>query len=359
MKNKILVFVVALIVTAFFNINKLSAQTFSPSANNKGYIYIDSYNSKEYNYIMEFFLGMNGKIEYENWSLQVRAKNPIMNDGGNSIELASIFSIRLRNINNAPFLEQNAIDKKFKPLKFENIDIIQKSVTPLSVDQRQYKQYIFDFDILVSDILVAGESYLSTKISENKYYHLDLIFSVYGYKNGVKILEPLAVAEARVDVKNYPNNGNPPPGVINFGFEVNANASLDFTSPEHYTRQVENDLSNSWVKVTSKNSGYVIKVKTNTPNFELIRNDSGVSGDTTIPVNVVNVEMQSAGSGASQGAKPLSSTVDAQTLFIGTKNKNTQKLPVRYFIRKTEAEKLATKTSGEYKAILTYTLEPN
>ena len=129
-------------------------------------------------------------------------------------------------------------------------------------------------------------------------------------------------------------------------------------SPEQYTREVGNDPNNSWINVISKNSGYVINVKTNNPNFELIRNDSGVSGDATIPVNVVNVEMQSAGSGTSQGAKTLSST-NAQTLFIGTQNNNPQKLPVRYFITKTEAEKLATKTSGEYRAILTYTLEPN
>ena len=349
MKNKILLFIITFIAFTHVSVNKLSAQdglydlTVPPI-----YLDIDANQDREVRKTFEFTIDFynGGRSLIQEVDLYVRLNEDIANGIGAVIDPSKI-KIELREVLEGP--------RKNQLNKYPTILLSKQSQKIVEGRWSGFgrpalsaggDRWTFSLDLVIDK--------KDLKELENGIYPLNLDFKfdveVYWFIVDNRRYSSTANSYGQINVINY---------APSFGLEVNANATLDFTSPEHYTRQVENDLSNSWVKVTSKNSGYVIKVKTNTPNFELIRNDSGVSGDTTIPVNVVNVEMQSAGSGASQGAKPLSSTVDAQTLFIGTKNKNTQKLPVRYFIRKTEAEKLATKTSGEYKAILTYTLEPN
>ena len=344
MKNRILVFIVAFVSIILFSTEKLSAQVTSES--NSSWIGLSSYNGSITVNAFRFSINIKGEnINYPNWSLVVRANSPITNSEGKIFDPSKI-SIRINEVTGGPSLTELGANQTPIPLSFNDKYIINRSSFPLKNGKGEYyKKYTFDFDIII-----AGGSYLEN-LKTYKQYLLSLTFSVLGANDKV-------VTESSPSVKMQIYPDDTPPSGPEFGFEVNANATLNFNTPEQYTRQVENNPINSWVNVTSKNSGYVIKVKANNPNFELIRNDSGVSGDATIPVNVVNVEMQSAGSGTSQGAKTLSSTT-AQTLFIGTKNNNPQKLPVRYFITKTEAEKLATKKSGEYRTILTYTLETN
>ena len=349
MRNRILVFVIAFVTIVLFNINQLSAQGISATANNTGWINVTSYNGKIQENIFYLRINIDDKVKYPNWSLKVRANSVIKNSENKIIDPSKI-SIRLNRIENGPTIGEIGVSTNPIPLSLSDKFIFEKSNIPLerNLQYSSNNQWVFAFDIIV-----VGDEGLNYMDALKGYddFMLNLTFTVIAANKSI-LTEPSAGVLLRI----YPQDT--PPSGPEFGFEVNANATLNFNTPEQYTRQVENNPINSWVNVTSKNSGYVIKVKTNNPNFELIRNDSGVSGDATIPVNVVNVEMQSAGSGTSQGAKTLSSTT-AQTLFIGTKNNNPQKLPVRYFITKTEAEKLATKTSGEYKAILTYTLEPN
>ena len=349
MRNRILVFVVAFVAIGLFSIDKLAAQVTSQAY--KEWIRLDSYKgsiTKEaFKYIVHIQAENKKELEYKDWSMQVRVNNSIVNSEGKTIDPSRI-SIQLSRFESMPKgdpeLEDFEAIRTPVKLGFTDQYIIKKSDEDLESED-YYQQWLFFFDILIE-----GGAYLEEIMSWQSYL-LGLTFTIKDKRGNI-----ITEANDEIKMQIYPEDISP--SGPEFGFEVNANATLDFNTPEHYTRQVENDPNNSWINVTSKKSGYVIKVKTNNSNFELIRNDSGVSGDATIPVDVVNVEMQSAGSGTSQGSKTLSSTT-AKTLFEGKKNKNTQKLPVRYFITKTEAEKLTTKTSGEYRAILTYTLEPN
>lgn len=349
MKNKTWVFVVAFIAIWIINKGQLSAQGISADAHNTGWIYVDSYSGKIVENIFYLRINIDDKVKYPNWSLKVRASSVIKNSENKIIDPSKI-SIRLNRIEQGPTIGEIGASTNPIPLSLSDKFIFEKSNITLerNLKYSSNNQWVFVFDIIV--VGDEGLNYMDALKGTND-YKLNLTFSIIAANKSV-----LAESSAGVDLRIYPQDT--PPSGPNFGFEVNANATLDFNTPEQYTREVGNDPNNSWVNVTSKNSSYVITVKANNPNFELIRNDSGVNGDATIPVNVVNVEMLSAGSGTSQGPKKLSSTT-AQTLFNGVKNNNTQKLPVRYFISKNEAEKLATKTSGEYRTILTYTLEPN
>lgn len=352
MKNRILVLLFVTVLIGLFNTQKLTAQI-SSIASRETWIDVDSYNGFIANTAFKYQINLNGvHLNYSNWYLAVSLDSPIINGEGRSID-PSKMSIRINYIKGlgstvAPTIHDLGIINTPKLLINNNAYIVENSnfILKTGGSHDNNKQYVFYFDIIVE----SGE-YLEKLKSWNK-YDMSLTFSVLASDKATVLTQNSVSTDFRI----YPTDT--PPSGPEFGFEVDASATLDFNTPEQYTRQVENDPNNSCINVTSKKSGYVIKVKANNPSFELIRNDSGVSGDATIPVDVVNVEMQSAGSGTSQGPKTLSSTT-AQTLFIGTENNNPQKLPVRYFIEKTESEKLATKTSGEYKAILTYTLEPN
>lgn len=351
MKSKISFIIVATIILGLSCVEQLSAQVSSHAYSE--WIRLDSYKGSVTKEAFKYQVDIqyeeddeSNELEYKDWSMQVRVNRTISNSEGKTIEPSKI-SIQLRKLETIPGgdPELEDFEAKRSPVKLSLSDeyIIKKSDEEIESDD-EYQQWLFFFDILIE-----GGDYLE-ELKSWKEYNLDLTFTIRDKRGGV-----ITEASNMIGMQIYPEDI--PPSGPQFGFEVNANASLDFTSPEHYTSQVENDPNNSWINVTSKKSGYVIKVKTNSPNFDLIRNDSGVSGDATIPVEVVNVEVESAGSGTSRGAKTLSST-KAKTLFKGEKNKKTQKLPVRYFITKTESEKLATKTSGQYKTILTYTLEP-
>ena len=343
MKNKTRIGVIVFIAIALFNINKLSAQAFPINlglyprniqvSNINGVIAKDVYT-------LDLQVPYGGNI-VESWSIAVRVTSPI-ELRGTEIPSEKI-GIRFNKIAGTGRISLGDVGVDNQTVYKLNHNTPISLINPIRTVLENNKKYEFHFDIIVE-----GGNYLAGLHPWEAY--------PFGLTFYITVGSQTSIIERNIDFRVSKIEGDNT--IPEFGFEVNANATLDFNTPEQYTRQVENNPINSWVNVTSKNSGYVIKVKTNNPNFELIRNDSGVSGDPTIPVNVVNVEMQSAGSGTSQGAKTLSST-NAQTLFIGTKNNNPQKLPVRYFITKTEAEKLATKTSGEYKAILTYTLEPN
>ena len=157
------------------------------------------------------------------------------------------------------------------------------------------------------------------------------------------------VATSSVNMRIFPT-GTPPSGP-EFGFEVNANATLNFTTPEDYTKQVENSPNSSWLKVTSKNTRYIVKVKTNSTDF------TGDKG--TIPVNVVSMKVDGPPNSASSAVPTVSLSNNEQVVFKGeATGTNPHLLDVRYFITKSEAEKLATKTPGQYTTTLTYTLSP-
>ena len=328
MKNKIWVFVVAFISIGLINIGQLSAQGITATANNTGWIDVNSYSGKIVENLFYLRIDIAENIKYSNWSLKVRSSSVIKNSENKTIDPSKI-SIRLNRIEQGPTIGQIGANTNPIPLSLSDKFIFEKSNIALerNLKYSSNHQWVFAFDIIV--VGDEGLNYMEVLKGYNDFM-LNLTFTVVAANKSV-----LAEPDAGVVLRIYPQDT--PPSGPNFGFEVNANATLDFNTPEQYTREVGNDPNNSWINVISKNSGYVINVKTNNPNFELIRNDSGVSGDATIPVNVVNVEMQSAGNGTSQGPKTLSSTI-AQTLFIGTQNNNPQKLPVRYFITNTEAQ---------------------
>ena len=353
MKNRILVLLFAVVSIGSLNTQKVSAQI-SSIASREYWIDVDSYNGFITNSAFKYQINLNGvDLNYSNWYLAVSVDSPITNGEGKTIDPSKI-SIRINDIKGlgktvAPTIPDLGIVNTPKLLINNNAYIVENSNFSLKTggDHDNNKQYVFYFDIIVE-----GGEYLEELKSWNKYF-LSLTFSVLASDKATVLTKH----SVNTDFRIYPKDT--PPSGPDFGFEVHADATLNFTAPEHYTKRVENELSNSWVNITSKNSGYVISVKASNPNFDLIENYSGVEGDSAIPVNMVNVKIDegSSGYGNTTGVKSLTSTA-AQTLFKGNKNKDPQKLPVRYFINKGNAEKLATKSPGVYTTTLMYTLTP-
>ena len=346
MKNRILVFVVAFVTIAFFHVNKLSAQAFPINlglyprniqvSNINGVIAKDVYT-------LDLQVPYGGNI-VESWSIAVRVTSPI-ELRGTEIPSEKI-GIRFNKIAGTGRISLGDVGVDNQTVYKLNHNTPISLINPIRTVLKNDKTYEFHFDIIVE-----GGNYLAGLHPWEDY--------PFGLTFYITVGSQTAIIEQGIDFRVSEIEGDNT--IPEFGFEVSANAILDFTSPEHFTMQVENEPNSSWIDVVSKNSDYFIKVKTNDPNFQLVRNNAGYEGDSTIPVSVVNVEMDLGNSryGQSEGSKSLSSTT-AEILFRGKKKRNeTQRLPVRYFIKKEDAEMLSTKTSGQYITIVTYTLEPN
>ena len=355
MKNRVLVLLFVIVSIGSLNTQKISAQLFSGIQDE--WIELTSYNGYEsINYYNSWIVINGNNINYPEWSLSVRLGKSMTNAEGKTIDPSKV-KVRFNKFESHGVRKTIAgmnADRSAIALSLDDRFIIRHSNEPLyHGNDDYYSRYLFYFDIIIE-----GGSYLEDLLSNNPedandlQYPFHLIFSVLDANDNILI-------QSSVENQIKINPQDTPPSGPDFGFEVHADATLNFTAPEHYTKRVENELSNSWVNVTSKNSGYVISVKASNPNFDLIENNSGVEGDSTIPVKMVNVKIDegSSGYGKTTGAKSLSSTA-AQTLFRGNKNKEPQKLPVRYFINKANAEKLATKSPGVYTTTLMYTLAP-
>ena len=229
MKNRILVFILAFVWIALFTTEKLSAQVDSES--NSSWIGLDSYNGSTTLNAFRFSINLREpKINYRNWSLVVRANPPITNSEGKTIDPSKI-SIRINKVSafstSAPTLAELGADQTPIPLSFNDKYIINRSKFPLRTESNEhYKKYTFDFDILIE-----GGSYLEN-LKTYEQYLLSLTFSVLGSNDRV-----VTESSPSVFMQIYPDDT--PPSGPEFGFEVFADASLNFNVPEDYTRKVE------------------------------------------------------------------------------------------------------------------------
>ena len=334
MKNRILI-VLAFVSILLLTIQKVNAQVTSSGEN--FYVFLSSYQGVTLNRAYGFMLHIRGyETKYEGWSLAVRANPDIINNEGKVMDPAKI-SLRMNTIEGErfPTMAQIGANKTSIPLDYSNRFFTQNS--PYAIQQvngKDYAQWSFFFDLII-----AGGAYLE-KLQSYKEYILNTTFSVLDRNNQV-------VTQLTIPIRMmiYPQ-GAPPSGPV-FGFEVKADASLNFNVPEDYTRKVESS-EESWLKVSSKTSNYVVKVHTSNPYFE---------GQSDIPVGIVSMQVED--KKGSRTGPGVSLEKSDQTVFTGNATgSETCKLDVRYFISPDNAKGLATYRPGAYTTRLTYTLLP-
>ena len=350
MKSRLLIHIIIVFAVALSGVEQLSAQVSSQAYSE--WIRLDSYKGSRTEEAFKYMLHIQAEnrnetneLEYEDWSMQVRVNGIITNSEGKTIDPSRI-SIQLSKFRSIPKGETEL--EKFEaittPIKlgFNDQYIIKKSDEEIKSED-YYQQWLFFFDILIE-----GGDYLE-EIKSWKQYPLSLTFTVKN-KRGRVITEATNVIRMQI----YPEDI--PPSGPSFGFEVNANASLNFATPEDYTKQVESNADNSWLKVNSKKD-YVITVQTNAESFQIDRLEANSEGSSAIKVGVVNMEVEDRENSKKGSITPLSIT--ERTVFSG---KGTKKeadiLHVRYFITADDARELATKSPGQYSTTLTYTLAP-
>lgn len=349
MKNKLLIFVVVIFVIGLFSLEQLSAQVTSQAYSN--WISLDSYKGSVTKEAFKYMIHIQyenknetNELEYEDWSMQVRVNRSIVNSEGKTIDPSRI-SILLSRFESIPKGEPKLSDFKAirTPIKLGYTDqyIIRKSDEEIESED-YYQQWLFVFDILIE-----GGDYLE-EVKSWKQYPLSLTFTIKDKRGNI-----ITEASDEKGMQIHPNDT--PPSGPEFGFEVNANASLNFTNPEDYTKQVESNPDNSWLKVSSKKD-YVVTVQTNAESFQVNRLDNN-EGNSSIQVGVVSMEIEDRESNKKGPITPLS--ISEKTVFNGKgKNKGSEILNVRYFITAEDARGLATKSPGQYSTTLTYTLSP-
>lgn len=341
MKNRILVLLFAVVSIGSLNTQKVSAQI-SSIASREYWIDVDSYNGFITNSAFKYQINLNGvDLNYSNWYLAVSVDSPITNGEGKTIDPSKI-SIRINDIKGlgktvAPTIPDLGIVNTPKLLINNNAYIVENSNFSLKTggDHDNNKQYVFYFDIIVE-----GGEYLEELKSWNKYF-LSLTFSALSSDKATVLTKH----SVNTDFRIYPKDT--PPSGPDFGFEVHADASLNFNVPEDYTRKVESS-EESWLKVSSKTSKYVVKVHTSDLYFE---------GQNDIPVDVVSMQVEDKKD--SRTGSEVSLKNSDQTVFTGNATgTEPRKLDVRYFITENEAKGLATYRPGAYTTRLTYTLLP-
>ncbi len=341
MKNRIWVSAIVLIAIALFSVGNLVAQVSSDS--NSKYIKVESYNGSTTPKAFQFSVALSGEnLNYANWSLAVSVNGLIRNSESKFLDPSKV-KIRINEVlGHGITLGGIGASQEYIPLSNEDRLVIIGSSFPLKTGDHNdnNKRHTFEFDILVE-----GGNYLE-QLKSWQAYDMSLTFAVLR-ANGKTVLTQ---SSSNIGMQIYPE-GIPPSGP-EFGFEVNANASLNFTKPEDYTKQVENAPNSSWLKVTSKNTPYIVRVKTNSSDFS---GDKGI-----IPVNAVSMKVDGPTNSALGAIIPsVSLSPNEQVVFNGkATGTNPHLLDVRYFITKSEAEKLATKQPGQYTTTLTYTLSP-
>lgn len=334
MKNNFLAFVFTLGSFILLNVHNLTGQVVD-SESNSNWIGLSSYNGSTTVNAFRFSINIRGEnINYPNWSLVVRANSPITNSEGKIFDPSKI-SIRINQVTGGPTLTELGANQTPIPLSFNDKYIINRSSFPLKNGSNEYyKKYTFDFDIII-----AGGSYLEN-LKTYQQYLLSLTFSVLGANDKV-----VTESSPSVSMQIYPNDA--PPSGPEFGFEVFADASLNFNVPEDYTRKVESS-EESWLKVTSKDKGYTVNVQTSDSYFE---------GESDIPVGVVSMQVED--KIGSRTGPEIALKNSGQTVFNGNATgSEPRKLDVRYFISPDNAKGLAIYKPGNYVTRLTYTLLP-
>lgn len=334
MKNNFLAFVFTLGSFILLNVHNLTGQVVD-SESNSNWIGLSSYNGSTTVNAFRFSINIRGEnINYPNWSLVVRANSPITNSEGKIFDPSKI-SIRINQVSGGPTLTELGANQTPIPLSFNDKYIINRSSFPLKNGKGEYyKKYTFDFDIII-----AGGSYLEN-LKTYQQYLMSLTFSVLGANDKV-----VTESSPSVSMQIYPNDA--PPSGPEFGFEVFADASLNFNVPEDYTRKVESS-EESWLKVTSKESGYVVNVHTSDSYFE---------GESDIPVGVVSMQVEDKQD--SRTGPEIALKNSGQIVFNGNATGlEPRKLDVDYFISPDNAKGLATYRPGAYTTRLTYTLLP-
>ena len=340
MKNRIIVFIVTLVAVTLSGVERLSAQndlyniTVDPI-----YLNIDANQDREvrktFTLTIDFYNG--GLSLVEEIDLFVKLNEVIANGIGAVIDPSKI-KIELKEIIEGP--------RKNQLNKYPTILLSHQSQKIVEGRWRIGRpalsagggRWVFLLDMIIGKDDLKG--------LENGIYPLNLEFKfdleVYWFLNYNRRYSSTVNSFGQINVVNY---------APSFGFEVNANASLNFTKPEDYTKQVES-TGNSWLKVVSKHTPYIVQVKTNNADF--------VGDKGTVPVNSVSMKVDGSASNASSSTVPsIKLSTNEQIVFKGKATASTPHiLDVRYFITKSEAEKLATKRPGQYTTTLTYTLTP-
>ena len=330
MKNRIFIYVVVLIATALFNINKLSAQAFPidlglyPKRVNVPTI--DGVIAKDV-YTLDMQIPY-GKDIVGPWSIAVRISNPI-ELRGTDIPSEKI-NIRFNYVEGGISLGDVGVNNKEEYKLNHNTPI--PLINPTNTVLKRKGRYKFHFDIIVE-----GGNYLIGLIPWTP-YPVGLTFYV-------TVGAQTTVIESGIDFQVNEIKGDIT--IPYFGFEVFADASLNFDVPEDYTKKVESS-EDSWLKVSSKTSNYVVKVHTSDLYFE---------GQNDIPVDVVSMQVEDKKD--SRTGSEVSLKNSDQTVFTGNATgSEPRKLDVRYFITENEAKGLATYRPGAYTTRLTYTLLP-
>lgn len=332
MKNRIWIVTVAFVITVFFNSNLLIAQNVNISAHDTGWISVRSYQGATASGL--FIVRVNVKeTEYPKWSLMVRVSDRITNSENKEVDPSKI-SIRLNRVDVGPTIQEMGTTTTAIPLNLEDIFIIEQSKFPIKPPTgKDNNQWIFVFDVIV-----APGAYLQPLTSWENYF-LDLTFTLKDANYGF-------LYESSADVRMQIHPDDTPPSGPDFGFVVNADASLKFATPEDYTKQVES-TENSSIKVTSKDKGYEVWVNSGDANF---------NGDSSAPpVNVVSVKV-----GDSTPITLSNTVAPGQLVYAGgATNKTTKELNVRYFITSEKSKELVKYGGNNYTTTLTYTLIPN
>lgn len=303
------------------------------------WVKLDSYKGSVTSAAFKYIIHIGKKeIEYEDWSMMVRANPLITNSEGKNID-PSRFSIQLRNVKGGPKLKDFEAITKPIPLSFNDQYIIPKSEEELESEDDYYQQWVFEFDIIIE-----GGAYLDEFKSWNQYL-MSLTFSVKD-KRGIMITE----ANANVRMQIYPLDM--PPFEPTYGIEVNANARnglLEFKTVTDFVNGVEQVYENG-LSIISK-TDYQVQVRSLTNNFEA---DNGM----TLPISTVSLQIQDPQKSSVGGTIVLSE--NSQTVFNATNPGNGKKardFNLRYFTKPND-ERMINAKPASYRTTLMFTLMP-
>lgn len=337
MKNKFLFLSILFILLGFFSTEKLSAQITSQAYSE--WVELNSYKGSVTREAFKYIIHIGKKeLEYEDWSMMVRANPPITNSEGKIIDPSRI-SIQLRKVQGGPKLKDFEAITTPIPLSFNDQYIIRKSDEDLEAEDDYYQQWVFFFDIIIE-----GGAYLD-ELKSWKQYLMNLTFSVKD-KRGNMITE----ANAGVHMQLYPSDM--PPFEPTYGIEINSNARnglLEFKSVTDFVNGVEQIYENG-LSIISK-TDYQVQVRSLLSNFEA---DNGM----TLPISTVSLQIQDPHNSGVGGTIVLSE--NSQTVFNATNPGNGKKardFNLRYFTQPQD-ERMINAKPASYRTTLMFTLIP-
>lgn len=337
MKNKFLIISISFILVGLFGSGRLSAQLTSQA--NAQRFEVDSYNGKIAQGVFTYTLNLSGRnFNHNNWSMMVRAPY-ITNIAGKTIDPSRI-SIRLNRITGGPSIQDIGANQTPIPLSYNDQYLFEKTSYPLKHKWGEDRQYVFEFDIIVS-----GGAYLEDLKNFWLRYWLNLEFTVE-LNNGQRITD----ANATSWMKIYPTDI--PPSGPTYGIEVNSNAKnglLEFKSVTDYVNGVEQVYENGLSVISD--TPYQVQVRSLTSNFEADNN-------LTLPISTVRLQIQDPKNSGVGGTIILSENL--QTVFSATNQGSGNKprdFNLRYFTQPND-ERMINAKPASYKTTLMYTLMP-